>query len=125
MRTFNIHNQTPLKTMQKATHTAGFFVEKNDPRLCMRGTENLFSVCKKYQKNGDFVTEIIAENIEEPEAHLFSAAPELLLALEQSVARVELANAEGNPILSGWLLEAKQAIAKAKGDAWAPSIPSF
>lgn len=39
----------------------------------------------------------------------------LLLALEQAVARVEIANAEGDHILSAWLPEAKAAIAAARG----------
>jgi len=34
--------------------------------------------------------------------------------LEAACARVELANAEGNPILSGWLPDARRAIAQAK-----------
>jgi hypothetical protein len=34
----------------------------------------------------------------------------LVLLMQQAVARVELANAEGDPILSAWLLEAKSAL---------------
>lgn len=36
-------------------------------------------------------------------------------ALEAAVARVELANAEGNSIMSAWLPDAKAALALAKG----------
>jgi hypothetical protein len=36
-------------------------------------------------------------------------------ALAAAVARVELANAEGNPILSAWLSDAKAALALANG----------
>lgn len=37
-------------------------------------------------------------------------------ALEQAIARVELANREGHPILSAWLPDARAALALAKGD---------
>jgi peptidase E len=50
-------------------------------------------------------------------AHLISAAPDLLSALEAAVARVQIANEEGDPILSAWLPDALSAIAKAKGAA--------
>jgi hypothetical protein len=36
-------------------------------------------------------------------------------ALAAAVARVELANAEGNPIMSAWLSDAKAALALANG----------
>lgn len=52
---------------------------------------------------------------QEANATLISAAPEMLAALQQAVARVELANAEGDQILSAWLPEARAAIAKAEG----------
>ncbi len=48
---------------------------------------------------------------------LHDAAPELLVALKFAVARVRLANAEGNPILSAWLPDADATIAKAEGRA--------
>lgn len=51
----------------------------------------------------------------EANTRLIAAAPELLEALEQAVARVELENSEGNPLLSAWLPEARAALAKAKG----------
>ena len=44
-------------------------------------------------------------------AQVFAAAPRLMLELQMAVARVELANAEGNPILSAWLTGAKSALA--------------
>lgn len=47
---------------------------------------------------------------------LMAAAPDLLHELESAVARIELANAEGNPILSAWLPSARAAIAAAKGE---------
>lgn len=49
---------------------------------------------------------------EEPSAaHLERAAPEMFAALAAAVARVEIANAEGNPILSAWLPDARAALA--------------
>jgi len=42
---------------------------------------------------------------------------DLLLVLEQAAARIEIANAEGNPILSAWLPEATSTIAKVKASA--------
>ena len=47
---------------------------------------------------------------------LIAAAPDLLAALEQAVARLQIANEEGSPILSAWLPEARAAIARAKGE---------
>lgn len=37
-------------------------------------------------------------------------------ALEQAIARIEVANQEGNPIMSAWLPDAKAALALAKGE---------
>jgi len=54
---------------------------------------------------------------EEANAHLIAAAPELLDLLEAAVARVQIANEEGNPILSAWLPDALSALRKAKGEA--------
>ena len=48
-------------------------------------------------------------------ARLIAAAPELLDLLEGAALRVQLANQEGDPILSAWLPGALAAIAKAKG----------
>lgn len=46
---------------------------------------------------------------------LIKSAPDLLDSLKAAVARVEIANAEGNPILSAWLPDAKALIAHADG----------
>jgi hypothetical protein len=46
---------------------------------------------------------------------LMAAAPDMLAALQFAVGRVELANAEGNPILSAWLTDARDTIARATG----------
>ena len=43
------------------------------------------------------------------------AVPDLLTVLRAAVARVELANRVGDPILSAWLPDAQAAIAKAEG----------
>jgi hypothetical protein len=54
---------------------------------------------------------------EEANAHLISTAPDLLDLLEAAVARVQIANDEGNPILSAWLPDALSTLRKAKGEA--------
>ncbi len=41
---------------------------------------------------------------------------ELLDILKMAVARIELANAEGDDIMSAWLPDAKAVIAKVKGE---------
>lgn len=46
-------------------------------------------------------------------ARQFAAAPLLLAALEFAAARIELANEEGDAILSAWLPDARTAIAQA------------
>lgn len=48
------------------------------------------------------------------DARLMAAAPDLLGLLAEAVARVEIANAEGDPILSAWLPYARAAVDKAK-----------
>ncbi len=52
----------------------------------------------------------------EEHAHLIAAAPDILDCLRLAVARVELANQEGSPIMSAWLIDARAAIAKAEGE---------
>ncbi len=42
---------------------------------------------------------------------------ELLPVLEAAISRVQLANEEGNPILSAWLPDALSTLRKAKGEA--------
>ena len=49
------------------------------------------------------------------DARLMAVAPTLLAVLQFAVVRVELANKEGNPILSAWLSDARAAIARATG----------
>jgi len=50
-------------------------------------------------------------------ANLIASAPDLLDLLEAAVARVQLANEDGNPILSAWLPAALSTLLKAKGEA--------
>jgi hypothetical protein len=50
-------------------------------------------------------------------ARLIAFAPDLLDLLEAAVARVQIANEEGDPILSAWLPDALSTLAKAKGEA--------
>lgn len=58
-------------------------VEKNDPRLCIAGTENLWSVCLKTRDKLGVSTEVLAENVVHEDAVLFAAAPEMLDALRR------------------------------------------
>jgi len=58
---------------------------------------------------------LILDGNEEANAHLIASAPELLDLLESAVARVQIANEEGNPILSAWLPDALSTLRKAKG----------
>jgi hypothetical protein len=114
-------------------NTKTLFVTPNEKLLCIKGTEHLFSVCHKIS---DFVTETVAENIEEQTAHLFAAAPDLLSALERLANDyAALMNSQGAAIDIGqpgseftagqWVgarlgspvHEAWKAIAKAKGEA--------
>lgn len=48
--------------------------------------------------------------------NLAAAAPAMLAALQEAVARVQLAHAEGDSILSAWLPDALAAIAAATGE---------
>ena len=49
----------------------------------------------------------------QPNARLISAAPDMYYLLVWAIRRIELANQEGNPILSAWLPEAKEILRKA------------
>jgi hypothetical protein len=62
---------------------------------------------------GDAIAGIVDGPDAQDNALLMAAAPDLLAALQFAVSRVELANAEGNPILSAWLSDARAAIARA------------
>lgn len=64
--------------------------------------------------DGPEETPLPVEEIE-ANARLIAAAPELLAALTIAVNRIEIANRDGDPILSAWLPAARAAIAKAEG----------
>jgi hypothetical protein len=49
-------------------------------------------------------------------APLYASAFDLLEILKSAVARIEIANEEGDRILSAWLPDARAAIAKAEGN---------
>lgn len=66
-----------MTTTQKLT------VEKDDPRLCIAGTENLWTVCRKTRDEVGFSTEVLAENVEHADAVLFASAPDMLDALRR------------------------------------------
>ena len=46
-----------------------------------------------------------------------NAHDDLVEALQAAVARIEVANKEGDPILSAWLPDARAALAKARGES--------
>jgi ABC-type bacteriocin/lantibiotic exporter with double-glycine peptidase domain len=56
-----------------------------------------------------------AKTFDPSAARLISSAPDLLDLLESAVARVQIANEDGNPILSAWLPDALSTLRKAKG----------
>jgi hypothetical protein len=58
--------------------------------------------------------ELVAQVYRRADAPLFAAAPFLLSQLTFAAARVELANKEGDPILSAWLPDARAALASAE-----------
>jgi hypothetical protein len=49
-------------------NTQKLTVEKNDPRLCIAGTEHLWTVCRKTRDKIGFSTEVLAENVEHAKA---------------------------------------------------------
>ena len=100
--------------------TQNLTVEKNDPRLCMAGTENLWSVCNRQECGNVTVTDIIAENVERADALLFAAAPELLDALEDAEFLLRKAGSIPGPMQDSFkrsASDARAAIAKARGGA--------
>ena len=83
-------------------------VEKNDPRLCIAGTEHLWSVCLKTRDKLGASTEVLAENVVHEYAVLFAAAPELLDALKTLIEGIEHLDIHGADY-------ARQIVAKAEG----------
>jgi hypothetical protein len=78
------------------------------------GNEEERIICRFPTGTGQFF-DMGRENL--ANARLISTAPDLLDLLEAAVARVQIANDEGNPILSAWLPDARAALRKAKGEA--------
>ena len=100
--------------------TQNLTVEKNDPRLCMAGTENLWSVCNRQECGNVTATDIIAENMERADALLFAAAPDLLDALEDAEFLLRKAGNIPGPMQDSFKRsanDARAAIAKARGEA--------
>ncbi|PPQ35153.1 hypothetical protein [Rhodoblastus acidophilus] len=63
--------------------------------------------------------EPLAQVYHQANAPLFAAAPLLLAQLTFAAARIELANSEGDAILSAWLPDARAAITSAKREVHA------
>ncbi len=71
------------------TYTPGpLEVVQNDSRLCVRGTEDLFSVARR---PASCVIEIVAENLTKPDATLYAAAPEIVAALKHAAEIIKTA----------------------------------
>ncbi len=90
--------------------TGHWVIEQNDKRLCIRGTEHLFSVYYKEPQGRDIVLECVAENTAKEDALLISAAPDMFQALQAIVD----AFGDQNSLLVD---QCKAALAKAKGEA--------
>jgi hypothetical protein len=73
-------------------------------------TSKSLTIAKVEQMPGNYESE------KQANAHLISAAPDLLDLLEAAVARVQIANEEGNPILSAWLPDSLSTLRKARGE---------
>lgn len=97
--------------------TQNLTVEKNDPRLCIAGTENLWSVCRRQECGNVTVSDVIAENIEHSDALLFAAAPDMLKALLLLVDQYDSSDdfTMGGNLTNEPFLMARAAIAKATG----------
>jgi fructose-specific phosphotransferase system component IIB len=89
-------------------------VEKNDPHLCIAGTEHLWSVCLKTRDNLGVSTEVLAENVVHEDAVIFAAAPEMLEALREMLSMFgdhEQYDEDSAQVIS----QTRQVIAKAEG----------
>ena len=51
-----------------------FTIERNDPRLCIKGTEHLYTVIVLRWDTGNVIKEVLAENCTEQHARLFAHA---------------------------------------------------
>lgn len=113
--------------MKTTNHTPGPWIHtKNDPRLCIKGTERLHCVSKRRYEFADIVLETIAENISEHDAPLIASAPDLLSALDSCLQIMLRVVGERLPINRGteceetdWLTairKARVAISKAEGN---------
>lgn len=95
-------------------------IQKNDPRLCIAGTEDLWSICRQNMDDAGISTEVLAENMDIETARLFAAAPELLEALREMTSMVEVMLPKAGPCQWGMIAvgNARAAIAKAeRGEA--------
>jgi hypothetical protein len=98
-----------MKTLTPIKHTPGPWRVGGHPR------DNSGTAWHEILTDADeFGPSYVCQAMEQ-DARLIAAAPDLLAALRMAVARIEVANAEGNPILSAWLADARAAIARAEG----------
>ena len=91
----------------KAQHTPGTWYTRHGQISSMESTHGCtIANCNRTSRG-------ISDEEAEANATLISAAPDLLEALSVAILRVELANAEGDMILSAWLRDARAAVQKA------------
>ena len=62
------------------------------------------------------VIDPLTQKPSEANARLIAAAPELLDVLKRAVRRLEIAHKNGDTIMSQWIFDARDAIAKATGE---------
>lgn len=104
------------KTKQAATpYTSGpLDAMPNDPRLCIKGTENLFSVVKRTDaKDGGVIVQTLAENCDEPDAVLYAAAPDLLDACRHALLDWEAGDDISEDDLEVTAVQLREALTKA------------
>ena len=108
-----------LQTSTNKTMETNLTVEKNDPRLCLTGTDHLWSVVNRRECGNLSVADVLAENVEHADAVMFAAAPDLLAALRglmtQAVKDAESYAEDDSEAIWAWIEDAKDAIAKATG----------
>lgn len=99
-----------------ATHSTIAEALRCHPRPWTQGNDgeirdakkNVIIITSMWDRTTDHVAALIVSAVNSYDA--------MREALEQAIARIEVANQEGNPIMSAWLPDAKAALALAKGE---------
>lgn len=93
-------------------------VRQNDLRLCVKGTEHLFSIVHSYPHGTSTIVETIAENLELADAQVMAAAPMMVEALRKLIEEAPLVRGNVSGLwcyLKGWEESARAALAAAEG----------